>query len=108
VRRLTVLAVLAVLVAGCGSKGFDTGKWEQGPDARPALVSDALKELDRGMTKAEVRDLLGQPEYTTVSTKYNASGFNGEQWTWLVGTDKTLRVVFNPQGQVKRIRPPAG
>lgn len=66
-RRALLLAVLATLLAGCG---FDRARWASGRGAdaadnpRADMVCDAVAAgVAPGARKADVRDLLGAPNF---------------------------------------------
>jgi outer membrane protein assembly factor BamE (lipoprotein component of BamABCDE complex) len=75
IARVMAFALLVSLSA-CG--GFDKEKWASGKgnysgkNPRTDMVSDAeAAGVKVGATRAQVRDLLGAPDYTTLDVYYN-------------------------------------
>jgi len=97
--------VLLVGAAGCGGQDFSTKDWRGNPfvecqlkDYRQPMVSDLLgNHLNDEMTRSEVRELLGPPDFAETY-----KGIKG--WAYEIGNDDTdcsfVYVGFDKDGRL--------
>jgi outer membrane protein assembly factor BamE (lipoprotein component of BamABCDE complex) len=79
------LGLLAILLAACAILGFAVNAWNERPQA---VTPDEWIQLERGMTSAEVRELLGEP------LGIASSGADGESWEYDLADTTATYAVF--------------
>lgn len=85
-----VAVVVLVLTSGCAGEpdGFDEQLWRSGPDGRAQTYEYLDEVLTPGMSRAEVRGILGNPdfgdgttsEHTDDDTYRLPDGFMDPEW----------------------------
>lgn len=68
-------AFVLVLVSGCSDEpdGFDEQLWRSGPEGRSDTYEHLDDVLSPGMTRAEVRGILGNPDYGDGTTSEHSN-----------------------------------
>lgn len=82
--RLTILAVLALLLAACGSK----------------ISAENFERIQNGMTQKEVVALLGEP---TETNSVSIGGLSGGMATWREGNTAISVQFLNDKVQAKQL-----
>ena len=96
-----ILCLCVFIMAGCASGN-------QGQSVGRAIDTTHLRDIQKGITKSQIRDWFGEPNSTGFSDKKDDQGQPvAESWTysyaWSDGNkseSQTLIIVFNKDGKV--------
>lgn len=106
-RTLLLTAVLggtAILLPGCASPSASPAAQTAGPAAQPTKA-DPSQSLKKGMTRAEVRQLLGEP----ADTRPVAAGEGkAEVWVYRTIVDSRVNMVPTSMREIPYVDPITG
>jgi hypothetical protein len=97
----TMISLASALAAWPGSADAAPGaKWLIGVSTRqPRITEQLMEQIQPGLTEAEVKALIGPPQYTTRLTLSNTVAWDYEYRDFW-GYDATFSVIFNSAGLV--------